>query len=393
MQDSAVHDSAMRSFGGWPDDGQLRRLVRLCARLTGDVGAAEDLAQETMVEAWRHRARLTDPEGLDRWLSAIARNVCNRWTRQRGREQARTARAAVYEASGHVGADAGLELRLERSELTDFLERALAELPPQTREVLVERYVHESTNREIALRLGLSPDAVSMRLHRGRLVLRRLLTNELRAESAAYGLHGSASDAWSSTRIWCTSCGDRTLVMRRTQDAHEVAFRCPGCDPVPGTVGTALSLRNPVFAAIVEGVVRPTAILARLARWSQPYYAGGAGSTVRCTGCGQPARVRRYLRRGVAADQLHGTGLSVACPCGEGVSSSLGALALHLPEVRVFRREHPRVRGLPPRAVEADGAPALVVGYRDLHGASGVDVVFGRDTLDVRRVAATGVGR
>jgi DNA-directed RNA polymerase specialized sigma24 family protein len=30
------------------------RLVRLCARLTGNIDVAEDLAQETLFEAWRH---------------------------------------------------------------------------------------------------------------------------------------------------------------------------------------------------------------------------------------------------------------------------------------------------------------------------------------------------
>ena len=42
------------------------KLVRLCARLTGNVDAAEDLAQEALVEAWRHSYKLRDPQGRDR---------------------------------------------------------------------------------------------------------------------------------------------------------------------------------------------------------------------------------------------------------------------------------------------------------------------------------------
>ncbi len=38
------------------------RLVRLCALLTGDREAAEDLAQETLYEAWRHASSLRAPE-------------------------------------------------------------------------------------------------------------------------------------------------------------------------------------------------------------------------------------------------------------------------------------------------------------------------------------------
>jgi len=37
------------------------RLVRLCARLTGDAGAAEDLAQETLLVAFQHEQALRDP--------------------------------------------------------------------------------------------------------------------------------------------------------------------------------------------------------------------------------------------------------------------------------------------------------------------------------------------
>ena len=38
------------------------RLVHLCARLTGDSNAAEDLAQETLLEAWRHFDALRDQQ-------------------------------------------------------------------------------------------------------------------------------------------------------------------------------------------------------------------------------------------------------------------------------------------------------------------------------------------
>ena len=54
---------------------ERQRLVRLCAHFSGDRDAAEDLAQETLIEAWRHHDRLVDRQGCDRWLTAIAHNV------------------------------------------------------------------------------------------------------------------------------------------------------------------------------------------------------------------------------------------------------------------------------------------------------------------------------
>ncbi|SRR6266487_245669 len=68
--------------------GERSRLVRLCTQLSGSSEAAEDLAQETLYEAWRHRDQLHDPQGQVRWLTAIARNVCLRWRAFRFRDSA-----------------------------------------------------------------------------------------------------------------------------------------------------------------------------------------------------------------------------------------------------------------------------------------------------------------
>src|SRR5258708_14252170 len=85
------------------------RLVRLCRRLTGSDAAAEDVAQETLLEAWRHADMLTDATGAARWLAAIARNVALRWARQQGRD---AARLVPLEAPDATAADA--EARLAR---------------------------------------------------------------------------------------------------------------------------------------------------------------------------------------------------------------------------------------------------------------------------------------
>jgi len=54
------------------------RLVQFCAHLVRDRESAEDLAQETLFEAWRHEQTLRDPQRRSQWLSGIARNVCRR---------------------------------------------------------------------------------------------------------------------------------------------------------------------------------------------------------------------------------------------------------------------------------------------------------------------------
>ena len=59
-----------------------------------------------------------------------------------------------------------LELELDRHELADLLDRALALLPPLTRTVLIERFIHEAPQAEVARQLGLSEGAIEARVQR-----------------------------------------------------------------------------------------------------------------------------------------------------------------------------------------------------------------------------------
>lgn len=117
------------------------RLVRLCGNLSGNADAAEDLAQETLIEAWRHADKLRNPEAHRQWLSGIARNVCRRWARSRGRDAARWERLAqhndpiISDGSQQQATSPELEIALERDELADLLDQALALLPTSTRDV------------------------------------------------------------------------------------------------------------------------------------------------------------------------------------------------------------------------------------------------------------------
>jgi len=172
------------------------RLVRLCARLTGDAGAAEDLAQETLLAAFQHEQALRDPAKRAQWLSGIARNLCLHWDRRKGLERARSVRpyprpcddAFPPDEADARADDVDLEGDLERGELVDLLDRALALLPPDTRAALVQRYVHASPHAEVAARLGVSEEAAKKRVERGATALKRVLATDLRQEALTYGL-------------------------------------------------------------------------------------------------------------------------------------------------------------------------------------------------------------
>src|SRR5688572_13543019 len=96
------------------------RLVRVCTYLSGDPAVADDLAQETLIEAWRNRHKLVDPQGYSAWLSAIARNVCLRWRRSRGRELSHDASPTLTEDTSSFSLDS---LPAEEFDLDVDLER------------------------------------------------------------------------------------------------------------------------------------------------------------------------------------------------------------------------------------------------------------------------------
>jgi RNA polymerase sigma-70 factor (ECF subfamily) len=64
---------------------------------------------------------------------------------------------------------------LERSELREAVQRAIRDLPPHYRIVLVMRDLEQLTTKEVAEALGLAESAVKMRLHRARLMVRQRL--------------------------------------------------------------------------------------------------------------------------------------------------------------------------------------------------------------------------
>jgi RNA polymerase sigma factor (sigma-70 family) len=376
------------------DSTDRRRLVGLCASISGDPQAAEDLAQETLYEVWRNAHKLgtdaDDARGHERWVNAIARNVCRRWARTQGSYRSRLAGSVEPE---EIADELDLALDLERAELAELLDRALALLPTATRDVLVARYLEESSYAEIASRLGLSADAVSMRVSRGRVMLRRVLETDLRDDTEGH-LGRPARESTVTTSVWCAECGAHRLEMLVTSDA--VAFRCPHCTPDADGRTHVFDLTNPAFARLLGPVKRPTAILGRAAQWADQYFLGPAQGhepdrMVPCTRCGHPVRVQRYLREGDEYTGGSRLGRYVDCAaCGEQAASSVAGLALAQPEVRAFRRRHSRITALPLRPAGPRQAHALVLGYREASGGAGVDVRFDERTLALLSVEAVG---
>lgn len=357
------------------------RLIRLCAMLTGAREAAEDLAQETLLEAWRGAETLRDEAKLSPWLSGIARNVCRRWL-QRQRDAPATDDAG-REAS--LADDDDLAIELERDELAVLLDRALGLLPATTRDVLIARFVDECSHAEIASRLGLSEGTVTVRIHRGKLALRRVLTGpELRPEAASFGI-AAESDDWQRTRISCPFCGQHPLMMRR-DGTGELWYRCAGiCLPTGTIMAGKLSDAS---SAVLRS---PKSILTReLAALHGQYRQMLREGESTCDACGRPLPVEHWLPGDWPAEAGPDFGLHLRCPsCGMRNSASMWHLTLDLPETQRFWRRHPRMRALPVTELAHDGRPALRTGFMSRDDTGRLEVIADHDTYEILRIDGT----
>jgi len=158
--------------------GSSARLFRTALLLSGhDRAAAEDLLQLALERAYRHWTRVCRSGEPERYVRRILVNASNdRWRRAvRHRE-----RSLDQEVADLVSADHAVEVA-ER----DFLMRALAQLPPRQRMVLVLRYFNDLPEAEIADVLGCSTGTVKSQVSRGLSRLREMTEPGAEASSGS----------------------------------------------------------------------------------------------------------------------------------------------------------------------------------------------------------------
>ncbi len=135
-------------------------ILRYLYRLTGDVEMARDLAQDTFVQAYRTISKTTADLPVRAWLYRIATNNA---FQHRRRTRARAILQLDPETEAEMDNAGAADPSLEGLEVQE----ALLEIPAKLRVCMVLHYVDGFKYREIAETLGISEDAVRMRVARG----------------------------------------------------------------------------------------------------------------------------------------------------------------------------------------------------------------------------------
>jgi RNA polymerase sigma-70 factor (ECF subfamily) len=165
-RDSAAIEALIETHGN--------RLLRSATLLCGDETNAQDLVQDTFVEAFRSVHRFRGQASLYTWLHSILLNL----TRHHRRDSQRL----VYDNELAAREVSVLE---ERPSALDFesaaaeLARALRQLSDSHREVLVLRYYEHMKIHELARHLGVSKGTVKSRLHYAIREMQKLLPSEM----------------------------------------------------------------------------------------------------------------------------------------------------------------------------------------------------------------------
>lgn len=137
-------------------------LGRLCMALTGSQADAEDLAQETLVEAHRALDGWRREGSLRAFLMTIARRKCARHLEKRARRAARL--RLVHDESTPISAEAEKLVLLRQR--ADRARAALEAVRPSEREALLLRFGAGLSFREVGIACGIDEAAARKRVSR-----------------------------------------------------------------------------------------------------------------------------------------------------------------------------------------------------------------------------------
>ena len=147
------------------EDRLFRQAVALCAEQT----LAEDLVQETLIEAWKSLRRFNGSCRLFTWFCSI---MVHRYRKMIRRKRFVTVAGELCETM--VDQQPSPATTTESKDQARFLQQHLDNLPHKQRQVIYLRFYVDNSLEEIAAALGCSVGTVKSRLFNGLENLRKM---------------------------------------------------------------------------------------------------------------------------------------------------------------------------------------------------------------------------
>ena len=160
------------------DPEQFRsRVTRYIRHIVRDAAEAEDLAQETLLRAHLQQGSLRDSQALQDWIFKTATHISIDRLRQRAATIGHHVQTPLEELPLSNQASQSPFAIVEQKEMSECVQRYLADLPDAYRAVLLLHDVDRFTAAEIAALMHLPLTTVKMRLHRARKRMQSLMKN------------------------------------------------------------------------------------------------------------------------------------------------------------------------------------------------------------------------
>jgi RNA polymerase sigma-70 factor, ECF subfamily len=151
------------------------RVYRAARAIVRNEQEAEDVMQQSYMNAFTHLRQFNGSAQFSTWLTRIAINESLARVRRQGRYEAFDDELSNVEAFMAPNPSENPEWQAFTGELRELWEWAIDTLPDGIREVFVLRDVEGLSTAEAAECLGVTEDVVKTRLSRGRAGLRRVL--------------------------------------------------------------------------------------------------------------------------------------------------------------------------------------------------------------------------
>lgn len=179
-RDDAAYEVLVRTYSG--------RLLAVTRRILSSDDDAREAVHEAFVSAFRSLDRFQGSSRLSTWLHRIAVNAALmklRTRKRRPEEPIDPLLPQFHEHGGHhveqfTAWAEPVDVAMQRRDTQALVRRCIAELPESYRTVLMLRDIEQLDTEETAVMLGITANAVKIRLHRARQALRTLLNPHFR---------------------------------------------------------------------------------------------------------------------------------------------------------------------------------------------------------------------
>ena len=176
----------VRQYGG--------RMLATARRVLSNDHDAQDAVQEAFLSAFRAIDQFNGDAKLSTWLRRIVINAALMKIRSRRRKPEETIEELLphFDVQGHWASEishwtASSDELLQRKETRALVRQCIDRLPETYRAIVVLRDIEELDTEEVASLLGITANAVKIRLHRARQALRTLIERTLITKSSSEG--------------------------------------------------------------------------------------------------------------------------------------------------------------------------------------------------------------